>query len=146
MSEIAAPARPAPDLVRILSGAPVAIAIVALALVQQSLVHLDGDDSWLITVAEKVSRGAVAYSDIQESNPPLAFLLYMPAVLLARVTPLRAEAWTVIEILVCLAGSLGLSARILRVGGALGDEERAFWRNAALFVFLLCPQFGFAQR
>jgi hypothetical protein len=137
---------PAPDLVRILSGAPVAAAIVVFALVQQALAHANADNSWLITVAEMVRKGAVAYSDIQESNPPLAFLVYMPAVLASHAFGMRPEAWTVIEILALTFGSIALSGRILRAGGALSDEEAPLWRNAALFVFLIAPQFGFAER
>ncbi|MDE2361961.1 MAG: hypothetical protein KGM42_04715 [Hyphomicrobiales bacterium] len=138
--------KPAQDVLRIVSSWQAAVCIVVVSLAQQSLAHFNGDNSWLITVADKVLHGAVAYSDIQESNPPLAFLLYMPAVVLSQAVGLRPEAWTVAEIFVCLVLALGLSARILRIGGALSDTERPLWRNTALFIFLFCPQFGFAER
>ncbi|MFO1116308.1 MAG: hypothetical protein U1E28_11525 [Beijerinckiaceae bacterium] len=146
MSAAAQLEKPAPDLLRILSGAPAAAIIVALAVLQQSLAHMDADNSWLITVAQQVSEGAVAYDDIQESNPPLAFLVYMPAVHAARILGFRPEAWVVVEILLLTFASMGLSGRILRRGGAMSDEEAPLWRNAALFVFLIAPQFGFAER
>lgn len=134
------------DVLRLVSSGPAALLIVLVAVVQQSLAHANADNSWLITVAEQVSRGAIAYSDIQESNPPLAFLVYMPAVLLSRFIGFRPEAWTVVEILALLAAVMALSARILRTGGALTAVEAPLWRNAALFVFLIAPQFGFAER
>ena len=117
MSAAAQLEKPAPDLLRILSGAPAAAIIVALAVLQQSLAHMDADNSWLITVAQQVSEGAVAYDDIQESNPPLAFLVYMPAVHAARILGFRPEAWVVVEILLLTFASMGLSGRILRRGG-----------------------------
>ncbi len=147
MTAPAASERAAPvDVLRLVSSGPAALLIVFVAVVQQSLAHANADNSWLITVADQVSRGAIAYADIQESNPPLAFLVYMPAVLLSRLVGFRPEAWTVVEILALLALVMALSARILRAGGALTDEEAPLWRNAALFVFLIAPQFGFAER
>lgn len=146
MSAAAQLEKAAPDLLRILSGGPVAALIVAAAVLQQSLAHMDADNSWLITVAEQVSKGAIAYDDIQESNPPLAFLVYMPAVYAARILGFRPEAWVVVEILCLTFASMAICARILRQGGALAADETSLWRNAALFVFLIAPQFGFAER
>lgn len=111
-----------------------AAAVAVLAVWQQAQLGLDGDVSWLLTVAERVADGAVPYRDVAEVNPPASILLYLPGVLIARTTGLRAEAVTV-------AGTLLLALwawrAIVRVtgGGA---------RTAA--VLLLVPAACFAQR
>ena len=85
--------------------------IVALAIAQQAAGHLNGDDSWFILFAERVVNGAKAYVDISDPNPPAGFLVYMPAVLLARATGLSAEFWTVVETFVFTFAALALSGR-----------------------------------
>jgi hypothetical protein len=62
-----------------------AIALVVVAAALQSYGHLDGDDSWFITFAEKYLDGARPCVDVSDPNPPAAFLVYVPAVYLARI-------------------------------------------------------------
>jgi hypothetical protein len=45
--------------------------------------EINGDTSWLITVVERLRAGQRAYVDVMETNPPMAFLIYWPAVALA---------------------------------------------------------------
>ena len=53
-------------------------ALLALAaIVQQSMIGLDTDVSWLITVGEKVLDGQRLYIDIFEVNPPASVLIYL---------------------------------------------------------------------
>ena len=99
---------------RIAAGWPAALAIVLIGGLQQALGHLNGDVSWFITFAEKVLGGARAYVDVSDPNPPAAFLLYMPAVLVARWTGLRVETATVLQFFLLVAGSLALIAAIAR--------------------------------
>jgi hypothetical protein len=57
----------------------------ALALAIQLSRHLNHDVAYMTWVAEQVSRGAVFGIDIRELNPPLAFIIYWPAVWLAEL-------------------------------------------------------------
>lgn len=120
--------------------------IVALAVAQMVSGHLNGDNAWFITFAEKVANGARAYVDVSDPNPPAAFLLYMPAVHLAYVLGVSAEAATIAIVFSLAAASLALTARVVAASGLAGDEEADIWRNAALFLLLVAPGFGFAER
>ncbi|MFT4096472.1 MAG: hypothetical protein QM651_05075 [Rhodoblastus sp.] len=120
--------------------------IVALAIAQQAFGHLNGDNSWFILFAERVANGAKAYVDISDPNPPAGFLVYMPAVLLARATGLSAEFWTVVETFVFALLSLGLSGALLTRAGLLARDESGVARNAALWVLLFSAGFAFAER
>ena len=120
--------------------------IVALAIAQQAVGHLNGDDSWFILFAERVVNGAKAYVDISDPNPPAGFLVYMPAVLLARATGLSAEFWTVVETFVFTFAALALSGALLSRANLLVREEAGVARNAALWVLLFAAGFGFAER
>ncbi len=131
---------------RILGSWPVAAAIVIAAMAQQAIGHIDGDDSWFITFAEKILDGARAYVDVSDPNPPAGFLAYMPAVIAARWCGLRAEAGVVVEILLAVLASLALSGAIMRRAHLIGDDEVGLWRNAALWIFLFAAGFGFAER
>ena len=121
-------------------------AIVALAIAQQASGHLNGDDSWFIAFAEKVANGATAYVDISDPNPPAGFLVYMPAVLLARVAGFSSEFWTVVETFALTFLSLALSGAIVSRAGLLARDEQGAVRNAALWVLLFAVGFAFAER
>lgn len=142
----AAPDAGATRLIGRLGSWTVAAMIVAAALAQQAAGHLNGDDSWFITFAEKVAQGAGAYVDVSDPNPPAGFLAYAPAVLAARRIGLSPEFWTVAEVVLLSFGSIALSGAILRASRLAAPEERGAWRNAALWVLLFAPAFGFAER
>ncbi len=120
--------------------------IVALAIAQQAAGHLNGDNSWFILFAERVANGAKAYVDISDPNPPAGFLVYMPAVYLARATGLPAEFWTVAQTFVLACLSLALSGALLWRADLLADGEKGVARNAALWVLLFSVGFAFAER
>lgn len=120
--------------------------IVVLAVAQQAAGHLNGDDSWFILFAERVANGAKAYVDISDPNPPAGFLVYMPAVFLARAAGLSAEFWTVVETFVVAFAALALSGALLSRAHLLAREEAGVARNAALWVLLFAAGFGFAER
>lgn len=120
--------------------------IVALAVAQQAAGHLNGDDSWFILFAEKVASGAKAYVDISDPNPPAGFLVYMPAVFMARAAGLSAEFWTVVETFALAFLSLALSGALLSRAGLLARAEAGVARNAALWVLLFAVGFAFAER
>ena len=69
--------------------------VIALAAVASLPMRFGGatpDISWLISMCDRILNGEIAYIDIFETTPPTPTLLYMPGVLLSRVTPLSAEA------------------------------------------------------
>lgn len=120
-------------------------AVFVLSAAAQALFAPSSDVSWLITFCEKVLAGERPYIDVIESNPPAAFLVYMPAVFAAEITSLPAELLVAVSVFVAIAGSLALCALILiRAGIAarLGAPGLAI----AAAVLALLPGRQFAER
>ncbi len=120
------------------------LVVVTLAI-QAYLAH-NPDTSWLLFVARRTLDGAVPYRDILETNPPASFLLYMPAVELARL--LGANEIAVMDALVVLATalSLALSGAILDRAALLDRSRTAALPFGAALIFLIMPMSSFAQR
>src|SRR5436305_4316156 len=68
-----------------------AVVLAAAAILQQVFGHVNTDNSWLITLCERVLNGATPYVDFIEVNPPASILLYLPWVALARAIGVRPE-------------------------------------------------------
>lgn len=120
-------------------------ALFAMAAAAQALFAPSSDVSWLITFCEKVLAGETPYVDVIESNPPAAFLVYMPATFAASVTGLPAEFLVAVSIFIAIAASLALSAWIfIRAGitSRLGAPGLAM----AVAVLALLPGREFAER
>ena len=122
--------------------------LIAAALigtvVQSIFIPLDGDVSWLITVAEQVLAGKRLYLDLFEVNPPASVWLYVPMVWLAQLSDLRAEG--------VVAGATILAALLsafvtLRLSGRLRAPAPPAALAAILgLVTLILPGGLFAQR
>ncbi|WP_260597652.1 hypothetical protein [Sphingomonas endolithica] len=137
---VAATASFAPSL-RVRQGAWV-VPVAVLAILLQSWSSLDCDVSWLITVAERVSDGAMLYRDVEEVNPPASILLYMPFVAVARAVGMRVEPVTVGLCILLVALSLIQAGRLLDRSVRMSGGLVAY----AAFVLLVLPADLFAQR
>lgn len=120
-----------------------AILMAVAAMVFHAFMPTKDDISWLITNAEALLNGKELYKDIIETNPPLSVLLYLPAVIVARLTGLRAELATVVMI-----GLIGLGiARIVRHRlDAAGAEGGGRLEAAVVLVFLVLPLGAYGQK
>ena len=132
-------------LCRLLADGRLAWALFAVALAQQSCGHLNADNSWLITVGERVLAGNVPYVDFIETNPPASFLLYLPAVALAHALSLPVEFVVAIFVFCLGGGCILLAGRILQRAGLLGTMP-GWLANIAVFTLILLPGFSFAER
>jgi hypothetical protein len=123
-----------------------AIALVVIAIALQSYGHLDGDDSWFITFAEKYLDGARPYVDVSDPNPPAAFLVYVPAVYLARICKLKPEF--IVALFTFLGAGLAilLSGGILRRAGLLSAAELPGAMALAAYICLIAAAYCFAER
>lgn len=121
-------------------------AIIAVALVERALVDTAPDVSWLFTLGERMLAGERPYVDFIEVNPPASIYLYMPALLLSRVSGLTPEFLAGLLVFAGAGASLFYSARLLVKGGIV--EEKAAWGLASAFaaVLLVLPAATFAQR
>jgi hypothetical protein len=121
------------------------IAIAALAIVAQSLRETAADVSWLITLCEKTVAGETPYVDFIESNPPAAFLIYMPGTLAARSVGASPEFMVALFGFLAIAASLALCSLILRQAG-LASRIGPTGLAIAIAVLALSPGDSFDQR
>jgi hypothetical protein len=124
----------------------VVFVIVCAAIVERALIDTTPDVSWLITLGEKMLAGEKPYVDFIEVNPPASFYLYLPAILLARITGLSPEFVTGLLVFAGTGAALWFAARVLVQGGILQGANA--WPVAAAFAFVLLvfPAATFAQR
>lgn len=123
--------------------------VVALILLTASLVQLpvilNADLGWLLTVNEKILEGRKLGIDLFESNPPLSVYMYMPAVMLARLTGIAAEFFIIALVILEVAGALFV---IDRAGAAakLDPRERNLSTWSFAFLLAILPGTIFGQR
>ncbi|MER9329947.1 hypothetical protein [Mesorhizobium sp. M0488] len=129
-------------------GWPVAatLLIVAYTIIVSFLVMPGNVDvSWLLTIGERVLDGERLSVDIIEVNPAFSVWLYLPFVLLERLTRVPAEFWVSVGVTALAVASVCFSARIV----ARADEtlNRHVWivPAAVFFVLFLFP-IDFGQR
>lgn len=120
--------------------------LLLFAIAQQCVLGLDSDDSWLLTVGEQMLGGQRLYIDIVETNPPASVLLYLPAILLARLLHLRPEPVVVAMVLALTALVFRGVWRLLLGGGLVRAEQRPMLLAAAMLAFVVLPGACFAQR
>ncbi|MFC7536888.1 hypothetical protein ACFQPG_05835 [Sphingomonas sp. GCM10030256] len=123
----------------------IAALFACMAVAVQSLaVPIDGDVSWLITVAERVLGGQRLYRDIFEVNPPASVWLYIPPVWLAQLIGARPEGavagTAILAALVSIAATMRLATRLDRA------PDPRWLAGIAAFLLLLYPGGLFAQR
>ena len=84
-------------------------ALFVVAVILRHVLPANADVSWLLTVAERVWDGQRLYVDVIETNPPMAVMVYIPGIAIARAVGLPAEM--VIDGLVFAAifGSLAIA-------------------------------------
>jgi hypothetical protein len=121
-------------------------ALFAAAMAMRHVVAANTDVSWLLIAGERWLDGQRLYSDIVETNPPMAILIYVPGILIARALGISAEIVVDGLIFAAIAVSLAITARILRNSSALAPGQR--WPLALLAVTVLgiLPVQVFGQR
>lgn len=144
-ADLARPDAPA-LLSRVLASRWTTLGLVALAVLQQAVGHLDIDVSWLITLAEKYLDGQIPYAEVMEVNPPASFVSLVPAVLAARALHVAVEPVVVAYVAILGCASLWLSGFILRCGAARGILEPGLLLNGGIYLFLVAPEIIFAER
>ncbi|MDQ0471180.1 hypothetical protein [Labrys wisconsinensis] len=123
-----------------------ALAVLALAVALRGVYDLPGDVSWLLTLGERLLAGERPYVDFVEANPPASILLYVPAILAARLAGVAPEAMVVVLVFVLGCASLVLSLRILAAARLVGAATAPWLAAAGFAVFLVLPTSIFAQR
>jgi hypothetical protein len=119
------------------------LAALAYYLTRQ---YLHPDVSWALVATERMLEGARLYRDIIEVNPPLIFYSAVPAVLAAQLTGWPVMPSFVVYVLLLIAASLVLTARILDSTAALPRGRRGWMILAGFFALALLPVTDFGER
>jgi len=118
--------------------------LLAASLIQVPIV-LNPDLGWLLTANEKILDGRKLGVDLFESNPPLSVYMYMPAVVLSRLSGVAPKFIVIAMVIAEIAGALLI---IDRAAASARLEARERTISAFLFAFLLAvlPGTVFGQR
>lgn len=108
---------------------------------------LNHDVAAVLDFSARMLAGERLYTGLVDVNPPLIFLLNLPAAWLAAHTPLDGPQALLLGLLLLCGGSLALCAALLRAPGgrAPGAVERAA-TGAVLPLLLLAAGYDFGQR
>ncbi|MFC4167353.1 hypothetical protein ACFOY6_08430, partial [Pseudoroseomonas aestuarii] len=108
---------------------------------------LNHDVAAVLDFSARMLAGERLYTGLVDVNPPLIFLLNLPAAWLAAHTPLDGPQALLLGLLLLCGGSLALCAALLRAAGgrAMGAVERAV-TGAVLPLLLLAAGYDFGQR
>ncbi|MBW7970677.1 hypothetical protein [Bradyrhizobium sp. BR 10289] len=123
----------------------VVAAILLTAFFIQIPLVLNPDLGWLLTANEKILDGRKLGVDLFESNPPLSVYMYMPAVVVSRLTGIAPKFIVIAMVLAEIAAALLIIDRAAAFARLeAGERNRSAW----LFAFLLAilPGTVFGQR
>jgi hypothetical protein len=101
------------------------------------------DAAWIVMGAERMLDGAAFGREVIDVNPPLAWWLSMPAVVLSRLTGLALGPAFLAYTLAIGLGCLALSARVL---AAQDRDMPGIALIVIACVFWLLPAYDFGQR
>lgn len=113
----------------------------------QSQFLLKGDVSWQMHLARLVLAGGNYVNDFFEINPPLSIYLYMPAVLLQKVS--AVSAITALRVYIFLLAAFSLVICYLLVKRIFLPKDsivRSLFLFALAFIYLILPMDEFGQR
>src|SRR5260370_5079613 len=122
------------------------IVLFIAAVILRHLLASNTDASGLLTVGERVLDGQRLYVDVIETNPPMAVLVYIPGIVIARQFGLPVEAVTDGLVFASIFVSLAIVTRILKNASVV--EGLNGWRLAtfAFFGLAILPMQTFGQR
>jgi len=103
---------------------------------------LHHDVSWYLVATARMLDGARLYEDIIEVNPPLAFYLTVPPIVVARLIGITSEAAFIGYVFALIAGSLMLVHRVLGLPAAAGWRWRTTFAAAAALTIAPIDVFG----
>ena len=150
MSAIAqVPSSSSPPHASPLSGTSVWLAVtlvLVIAVLIRHAVVANTDVSWLLTLGEKVLAGERPYIDFIEVNPPASIYLYLPAVVIARVTGIAPERVTDALVFLAIGGSLWLAGRVLLEARLLAGFNRTMLIASAGIILAVLPAQTFGER
>jgi hypothetical protein len=120
--------------------------LFVVAVVLRHVLPANTDVSWLLTEAERVLDGQRLYADVIEINPPMAVLVYVPGIAIARALGIPAEMVTDGLIFAAVFASLAIAARILKDSAVLNELVGWPFALLAFAILTVLPTKTFGQR
>lgn len=121
-------------------------AIVLAAAAVQLLSKTNTDVSWLLTLSERWLAGERPYVEFIEVNPPASILLYMPAVLVSRLSGLSPEAATIALMLGGAVASAALTSGLVTRARLVAPCRGPLNVLAIVMLLTILPTGDFAER
>lgn len=121
-------------------------AVFVVAILMRQFIAASTDVSWLLIAAERLVDGQRLYSDVIETNPPMAVLIYVPGVLIGRALGLRAEIITSGLVFAGVAVALTITSRMLKHSSILDGIWRWPLVVLAAAILTILPTQVLAQR
>lgn len=122
------------------------IILFAAAIALRNVLAANTDVSWLLTVGERLLDGQRLYVDVFETNPPMAVLVYMPGIVIARALGLPAEMVTNSLVFAAIFVSLAIVAQILKNSSVYEGLQSGLMTPFAFAVLAILPMQAFGQR
>src|SRR5437899_5557418 len=122
------------------------VSLLVAAIVLRHFLAANTDVSGLLTVGERVLDGRRLYVDVVETNPPMAVLVYIPGIAIARLLGLPAEVVTDSLMFAAIFVSLAIVARILGKSSVLNGAQGRLLAPLAFAVLAILPMQAFGQR
>lgn len=118
--------------------------LLGISILMRFWLPTNSDTSWLMTASEMLLDGKRLYVDIGETNPPASIWIHLPAVILARLLNVSADAVMIVYVFVLLIVSLTISyLAFFRIDGRF---NRFLLVSVTLAIFVILPGVSFAQR
>jgi hypothetical protein len=122
------------------------IVLFVAAVVLRHFLASNTDVSWLLTVGERILDGQRLYVDVIETNPPMAVLVYIPGIVIAREFGLPVEVVTDGLVFASIFVSLAIVTRILKNSAVVEGVNGGRLATFAFFVLAILPMETFGQR
>ena len=122
------------------------VILFAAAIALRHVLAANTDVSWLLTVGERLLDGQRLYVDVFETNPPIAVLVYMPGIVIARALGLPAEMVTDSLVFAAIFVSLAIVANILKSSSVFEGLQSGLMAPFAFAVLAILPMQAFGQR
>lgn len=122
------------------------IMLAVMAYILQSMIFLNSDVASLLFDTKLFLNGGTYINDFFETNPPMIFIIYSPAVIAASLFSINAES--LINLYIIFLGLFSLMCCSSLVKQAIHDDYRLRYAFifALAFVFFLLPVRDFGQR
>lgn len=116
------------------------------AILIRPFIEYNVDVASLTAFAERFLAGERIYIDMIEINPPGAFLLYVPAVLLGHAFGIYPEIMADLLVFLLIIGSLTLCHFMLAKSKLLEARHAPWLAVVAILILAIMPTRNFAQR